>query len=225
MTSPLIIMDNIGKTFVMARGVEIPAIKYISLTINHGEFIAIVGPSGSGKSTLMYLIGLLMSPTAGTYHFQGKDVSRSSGNELAAIRNSAIGFVFQSFNLLDKVNSFQNVLLPTMYKKMSPHERRQSSMEKLEMVGLKNRMNHLPGEMSGGEQQRVAIARALVNNPKLILADEPTGNLDSRTGEEIIDIFQRLNERNHTTIIIVTHDPRIADRAERVIRVMDGLMV
>ena len=196
----------------------------VTLTIDEGEFVAIIGQSGSGKSTLMNILGCLDRATSGTYRFAGQDISHLSRRELAEIRNKKIGFVFQGFNLLKRYTAVENVELPLLYAGVSPRERRRRALDKLRLVGLSDRVDHLPSKLSGGQQQRVAIARALVNNSKVLLADEPTGNLDSATREEILAELKRLNVEHHQTIIMVTHDPEIAKRAARRVEVKDGLI-
>jgi ABC-type lipoprotein export system ATPase subunit len=205
---------------VYHKGTEvIHALDGVSLTIERGEFVAIVGPSGSGKSTLMHVMGLLDRPDAGSYRFDGRDVTRMSAAELARIRNQRIGFVFQAFHLLPRTTAVENVELPLVYS-----ERRDTSglgAKALARVGLSDRATHLPGELSGGQQQRVAIARALVQEPDVILADEPTGNLDTRAGSEILELFRELN-RAGTTVVVITHDPQVSQVAERIITIVDG---
>ncbi|HHW12939.1 MAG TPA: ABC transporter ATP-binding protein [Firmicutes bacterium] len=219
----LIRVDNLQKIYRMGP-VQVEALKGVSFQIEAGEFVAIIGPSGSGKSTLMHILGCLDQPTAGRYYLDGQDVSTVSDNELAAIRNKKIGFVFQQFNLLPKATILQNVCVPLIYGGVRGRRRQlKLAEEALRQVGLGERLHHRPNEISGGQKQRVAIARALINNPSLILADEPTGNLDSKTGQEILGIFRQLNQNGHT-IIMVTHDPEIARQARRVIQIRDGLV-
>lgn len=202
-------------------GQEIRALSGVNLTIQRGEYVAIMGPSGSGKSTMMNMIGCLDVPSSGTYRLDGYDVSRLSDDELAILRNQKIGFVFQNFNLLPKTTALENVELPMLYAGISPRERRQRAMEALERVGLAERMHNRPNELSGGQQQRVSIARALVNKPVLLLADEPTGALDSHTTEEILQLFADLHAQGNT-IVLVTHEPEVGRRAKRIIRFRDG---
>jgi putative ABC transport system ATP-binding protein len=214
--------ENISRKYVMGSE-TIHALKSISIQINKGEYVAFMGPSGSGKSTLMNIIGCLDSPNAGSYILNGKDVSRMTENELAEVRNKEIGFVFQTFNLLPRASALENVALPLVYAGLRKDERNIIAMKTLEGVGLGERATHRPNELSGGQRQRVAIARALVNNPSIILADEPTGNLDSKTSYDIMDLFQQLHDGGNT-IIMVTHEEDIAQYAHRIIRLRDGLI-
>jgi putative ABC transport system ATP-binding protein len=217
----LIRLEDISKVYRTGT-LEVTALQRVSLTIRHGEMVAIIGASGSGKSTLLHLIGFLDRPTSGRYYFDGTDVSGLNDNQLAAMRSSVLGFVFQSFNLLPRLTAQANVELPLIYGHGG--NRRQRAAEALEKVGLGQRARHKPMELSGGEQQRVAIARALVNRPSLILADEPTGNLDSHSSQDIIGIFRKLNQEG-ITIILITHDPAVAAQAQRVVRIRDGEIV
>jgi putative ABC transport system ATP-binding protein len=219
---PLIQLRGIEKTYRMGD-VEVPALRGIDLDIAEGEFVAVMGPSGSGKSTLMNILGALDRPTAGRYLLDGADVSGKDRDGLAEIRNRTLGFVFQSFNLLARTSALENVELPLLYAGVGARERHRRAREALERVGLGDRLDHHPSQLSGGQQQRVAIARALVGNPKLILADEPTGNLDSRTSVEVMALFQELSASG-ITIALVTHEPDIASHAARVIVVRDGLI-
>lgn len=216
----LIELDQIRKHYTLGK-VQLDALNVEKLQIKQGEYVAILGPSGSGKSTLMNILGCLDTPTSGKYLLHGKEVSQLKRNELAKIRNQKIGFIFQSFNLLDYATARDNVVLPLIYRGMHLEERNKRAEALLDRVGLGNRLDHKPGELSGGQCQRVAIARALVNNPSLILADEPTGNLDSRSGEQIIQLFEECIHEGKT-IIIVTHDLALAKRAKRIIRILDG---
>ncbi len=218
----VITTDNLWKTYVMGEQ-EVHALRGVNLRIRRNEYVAIMGPSGSGKSTLMNLIGCLDSPTQGSYCLNGHDVSRLSDDELARIRNKEIGFVFQTFNLLPRASALHNVELPLIYNGTSSAARIQRATSVLESVGLGTRMHHKPNELSGGQRQRVAIARALVNSPSIILADEPTGNLDSRTGVEIMALFEDLH-RQGNTIVLVTHEPDIAEHAHRVVTIRDGVI-
>jgi len=220
---PLVI-DIEGVTKLYKMGEEtVHALLGVSIKVHRNEYLAIMGPSGSGKSTLMNMLGCLDTPTSGRYHFTGKDVSDMSDDELADIRNREIGFVFQTFNLLPRSTSLANVELPLIYAGLSPSARRDRATAVMRSVGLGDRMGHKPNELSGGQRQRVAIARALVNNPSILLADEPTGNLDSRTGEEIMQLFEELYAQGHT-IIVVTHEEDIARHARRIVRLRDGLI-
>ncbi len=218
----MIVMENVKKIYRMGQ-VEVPALRDVSLHVDGGEFVSIMGPSGSGKSTLMNIIGCLDIPTAGSYELDDIAVAGLDDNQLAEIRNRKIGFVFQTFNLLAREEAIHNVELPTVYSDMPERERRERAQQMLEAVGLAQRAKHRPAEMSGGERQRVAIARALVNKPSILLADEPTGNLDSRTGEEIMEIVKRLNE-DGITIVLVTHERYIASYSRRIIHLKDGLV-
>jgi putative ABC transport system ATP-binding protein len=215
----MIKIENVTKVYKMGE-VEVHALRGVSLQVQEGEWISIMGPSGSGKSTLMNIIGCLDQPTSGMYYLEGIDVRDLDDDELADIRNQKIGFVFQTFNLLSRTSALRNVELPLIYS--GGGNNRQRAMAALEAVGLADRANHNPNELSGGEQQRVAIARALVNSPSIILADEPTGNLDSKVGGEIVDIFKRLNRRQGITVVFVTHDIDIALQTERILRLHDG---
>ena len=218
----MIEIENITQVYQMGE-TEVRALNGISLKIEDGEWAAITGPSGSGKSTLMAIVGCLDSPTSGVYRLDGADVAKMRDDQLAAVRNKKIGFVFQQFNLLARTSALENVELPLLYSSVNHrHDRAQAA---LEAVGLADRMSHHPNELSGGQQQRVAIARALVTEPAILLADEPTGNLDSKTGKEIMELFARLHSERGITVIFVTHDPTIAANAQRVIHIMDGGVV
>lgn len=216
--------EGLTKTYQMGD-VEVQALRGAALQVQSGELLAIMGPSGSGKSTLMNILGCLDQPTSGQYYLEGVDVAQLSDNRLAQIRGKRIGFVFQSFNLLPRTSALSNVELPLVYMGVGLGERRRRSIAALKLVGLGDRLHHKPNELSGGQQQRVAIARALVTNPAIIMADEPTGNLDSKSSEEIMGIFQHLNEEQSITIIFVTHEPDIAEHTRRVVRLADGVIV
>jgi putative ABC transport system ATP-binding protein len=221
----MISLKNISKVYKVGDD-ETHALKNISFNIKEGEFVAIMGPSGSGKSTLMHIIGALDSPTAGTYQLDKHDVSKLSDDELAAIRCDKIGFVFQSFNLLPRATVFRNVMLPLIYSQATEKERDEKTRKALQGACMpEDRWHHLTNQISGGQMQRVAIARALVNNPKIILADEPTGNLDTKTGDVVMGTFQRLNEQDGHTVILITHEPDIAEHAKRIIHIRDGEVV
>jgi putative ABC transport system ATP-binding protein len=217
--------ENLHKIYRLDGHAEVHALRGVSLQVAAGEFVAIMGPSGSGKSTFMNLLGCLDTPTQGKLFIEGVEVSSLTPNQLADIRNKKIGFVFQNFNLLSRTSALENVELPLLYSKIAPSQRRKRAVEALARVGLKERMHNLSNQLSGGEQQRVAIARALVNSPALILADEPTGNLDTKTSVEIMNIVQDLNVSNGITIILVTHEPDIARYAKRVVQFRDGIIM
>jgi putative ABC transport system ATP-binding protein len=216
----IIEMENLSRHYVMGPTI-VKAIDELSLTVTEGEFVAIVGPSGSGKSTLMDIIGCLDNPTAGSYRLSGTDVSKMKGTELAHVRNRYLGFVFQSFNLLGRETALENVELPLIYAGLKPKERKERARSMLARVGLSDREGHVPNQLSGGQRQRVAIARALASEPKIILADEPTGALDSKTGRDIMQLFHELHEEG-VTLLMVTHDNKLAGEAKREIRLMDG---
>lgn len=223
---PLIELKNIVRTYRSAGGVEVRALRGINLKIERGEFLSIMGPSGSGKSTLMNTLGCLDRPTSGSYILDGRETAHLTRDQRAWVRNRSLGFVFQGFNLLARTSALENVELPLLYRgERDAKKRRQLALEVLERVGLGKRSHHVPSQMSGGEQQRVAIARALVTRPPLILADEPTGNLDSRTSDEVMQLFANLNHDEHITILLVTHEPDVAMKSNRVVLVKDGEVI
>ena len=223
----IIQLKDLSKVYQMGEDISVTALDHVNLEIREGEFVSIMGPSGSGKSTMMNIVGCLDHPTSGQYILDSQDVSHLDKVQKALIRNNKIGFVFQSYNLLARATALHNVILPMIYsrfKKTNWTEREKRGRETLEMVGLGNRTNHLPKELSGGQQQRVAIARALINDPVLILADEPTGNLDTKSGEEIMDLLHTLHQKRGRTIVMVTHNPETAVHADRVVHVRDGVI-
>lgn len=220
---PLIEVEEVRKVYRM-DGVEFEALKGVSFTVDKGEFVIIMGPSGSGKSTIMHILGALDVPTSGRYVLDGKEIANMTRDELAHVRNRNIGFVFQGFNLLPRMNAMENVELPMLYAGVPPKERKAKANQALELVGLLEWAYHRPNQMSGGQQQRVAIARALVNDAPLLLADEPTGSLDSKTGAQVMEMLQSLNETRGITVVLVTHDSNIAKYGKRIIRVLDGLI-
>jgi len=220
---PLLSLDRIGRTYRLGSEV-VRALDGVSFAVARGEWLAVVGQSGSGKSTLMNILGCLDTPSAGTYRINGRDVQGLQDDELSDLRNREIGFVFQTFQLLSRATALANVELPLVYRGVARRERRRAAEEALRAVGLSDRMHHRPNELSGGQRQRVAVARALVGEPSLLLADEPTGNLDSNTGEEIFRLLAELHQRGHT-IVLVTHEPRLASRCPRALRLMDGRVV
>ncbi len=222
--TPVIEVKNIRKIYKIGNDQEFVALDGISFAINPGEFVSINGPSGSGKSTLMHIIGLLDSPTEGEIFIDGEKITSFSQTQLAQLRNKKIGFVFQAFNLLKKTRAIDNVALPLIYSDIPPRQRYEMAKHELEMVGLGERLDNMPSQLSGGQQQRVAVARALVTNPSLILADEPTGNLDSKSGTQVMSLFRELNSKGRT-IVIVTHDQSIANQTDRKIQIMDGKVI
>ncbi|MCR4798410.1 MAG: ABC transporter ATP-binding protein [Lachnospiraceae bacterium] len=221
----MIRLENIVKKFYIGKPNELEILHGISLCVTEGEFVSIVGPSGSGKSTLMNLIGALDRPTSGTYYLDGIDVEKAPENQLSEIRNTKIGFVFQTYNLIPKTNAIKNVELPMLYAGASRAYRRQRAQELMELVEMADRQKHLPEELSGGQKQRVAIARAMANDPAIILADEPTGALDTKTGRLVMDLFHKLNRENHKTIVLITHSPELASETDRTIHIRDGRIV
>jgi len=224
--APVISVKNLVKTYVVGE-VEVKALRGVNLDVQRGEFLAVSGPSGSGKSTFMHIVGCLDRPTSGQYLLDGQDVSRMSKDALAAVRNKKIGFVFQGFNLLSRTSALDNVELPLLYGNngLKTVDRHKRALEMLELVGLGNRSDHHPNQLSGGQQQRVAIARALINNPAILLADEPTGNLDTRTSIEVMGIFQRLNQARGITVVLITHEMDIAEYGTRTVTFRDGMVV
>jgi putative ABC transport system ATP-binding protein len=226
MMPAVISVKNLTKTYVVGE-VEVKALRGVNLDVERGEFLAVTGPSGSGKSTFMHIVGCLDRPTSGQYFLDGQDVSRMSKDQLAAVRNKKLGFVFQGFNLLSRTSALDNVELPLLYggSGMKSVERHKRAMDVLKAVGLEDRADHHPNQLSGGQQQRVAIARSLINNPSILLADEPTGNLDTRTSIEVMDIFQRLNQERSITVLLITHEHDIAEYGTRMVQFRDGLVV
>lgn len=222
--SSLISLAKVTKTYKLGDDVVVEALRGVDLEIKKGEFVAIIGPSGSGKSTLMHMIGILDKPTSGVVDLDGRDIAKLSEEQLAILRNKYIGFVFQAFNLLPKTTATENVELPLIYSGVSTKERKERAIMSLENVGLGQRLDHTPNQLSGGQQQRVAIARALVTKPSLILADEPTGNLDTKSGDEIIDLLKTLNKEGNT-IVLVTHEMDIAKKAKRIVEIRDGKII
>jgi putative ABC transport system ATP-binding protein len=222
---PVISVRDIKKTYVVGD-IEVRALRHVSMDVEAGEFLAVTGPSGSGKSTFMHILGCLDRPTSGQYLLDGNDVSRLSKNDLAKIRNHQIGFVFQGFNLLSRTSALENVELPLLYNSTASksQDRRRRAMEALKLVGLESRSHHLPNQLSGGQQQRVAIARALINNPSILLADEPTGNLDTKTSIEVMGVFQQLNRERGITVLLITHEHDIAEYGTRVVSFRDGVV-
>lgn len=225
MSETIIKLDNIVKKFYIGKPNELEILHGISLEVKKGEFVAIVGPSGSGKSTLMNMIGVLDRPTSGTYILDGIDVSAAKDKELSDIRNKKIGFVFQTYNLISRTNALKNIELPMLYAGVSRQERTKRARELLELVDMADREKHLPEELSGGQKQRVAIARAMANHPAILLADEPTGALDSKTGRLVMDLFHKLNKEQGITVVLITHSPELASETDRIISLKDGSII
>ncbi|MGN0576316.1 MAG: ABC transporter ATP-binding protein [Ruminococcus sp.] len=225
MSKVIISMRDIIKRYYIGQPNELQILNGISIDVHEGEFVSIVGASGSGKSTLMNIIGALDRPTEGTYHLNGRDISTLDDKELSCIRNSEIGFVFQTFNLIPRTNALKNVELPMLYAGKSKHERTRRAKELLKMVGMEDRYTHQPNELSGGQKQRVAIARAMANDPSILLADEPTGALDTKTGRLVMDIFHKLHDEEGKTIVLITHSPELAKETERIITISDGSVI
>jgi putative ABC transport system ATP-binding protein len=224
-SEPVIRMENIVKTYYLGKPNELEILHGINLTVNKGEFVSIVGESGSGKSTLMNIIGVLDRQTQGDYYLEGQDVNGMSDEVRSAIRNRRIGFVFQNFNLLPRANALKNVMVPLLYGEEHSKNGKEHAMEMLKMVGMEDRADHRPNELSGGQQQRVAIARAMINDPAIILADEPTGALDSKTGHMVMDLFHKLHEEQGKTIVLITHSQELAQETERIVTLLDGQIV
>lgn len=225
MGEALLRLENVWKKYKLAKDGELSILKGVNIEIVPGSFVTIMGPSGSGKSTLMYLLGLLDMPSEGKTYFEGKDISKFSQDELAEIRGKKIGFIFQQFNLLQNLTALENVMLPMIFQGVSENKRIERAKALLDSVDLEHRVEHKPSEMSGGEQQRIAIARSLVNNPEIIIADEPTGNLDSTTGKIVMEILTKFHKEQKKTIIVVTHDPNIANYSQNIIHIQDGEIV
>ncbi len=225
MSDSVIQMKNIVKSYYQGTENELTVLHNVNMEVKYGEFISVVGASGSGKSTLMNIIGLLDRPTSGSYFLAGKDTSLSTDKEMSKFRNRSIGFVFQNYNLIPRSDCIHNVELPLLYAGVKPAERRERAIHLLEIVGMKERMDHKPDELSGGQKQRVAIARAMANNPDIILADEPTGALDSKTGRMVMDLFHKLHEEEHKTILLITHAEDLAKETKRMIRIHDGEII
>lgn len=225
MSEPVIRMENIIKTYYLGKPNELEILHGINLAVHEGEFVSIVGESGSGKSTLMNIIGVLDRQTSGNYYLEGQDVGGMTDEVRSAIRNRRIGFVFQNFNLLPRANALKNVMIPLMYGKERTRDQKERAMEMLAMVGMEDRATHRPNELSGGQKQRVAIARAMINDPAIILADEPTGALDSKTGHMVMDLFHKLNEEQGKTIVLITHSHELASETQRIVTLLDGEIV